>query len=85
MGRDHLSDLGIGGRIILKYTLKKEDVRVWTRFIWLRIGSSVSSCEHGNESLGSIKGHGFCLLSDYQLLKKDSAAFSSLVSYLRRL
>jgi hypothetical protein len=40
-GRDHyLGDLSIGERIILKFILKKQDVRVWTGFIWLRIRSS---------------------------------------------
>jgi hypothetical protein len=28
----------VGGRIILKYTLKKNDRRAWTGFIWLRTG-----------------------------------------------
>jgi hypothetical protein len=33
-----------------------------------------ASCEHGNESLGYIKGEEFLgKFSDYQLLKKDSA------------
>jgi hypothetical protein len=33
-----------------------------------------SSCEHGNEPLGSIKYHEILeLLMDWQLLKKDSA------------
>jgi hypothetical protein len=34
-GRDHLGDLGIGGRIILKWTLRKQGVRVWTGLNWL--------------------------------------------------
>jgi hypothetical protein len=29
-------DLGIDGRIILKCTLKKRDVRAWTGLVWLR-------------------------------------------------
>jgi hypothetical protein len=28
---------------------------MWARFIWLRIGTSGGSCEHGNEPSGSIK------------------------------
>jgi hypothetical protein len=35
-GRGDLEDLGIFGRLILKFILKVG----WTGFIWLRIGSS---------------------------------------------
>jgi hypothetical protein len=36
-----------------------------------------AACEHGNELSGSVKGVKFFnKLSDYQLLKKDSAARS---------
>jgi hypothetical protein len=45
-GRDHSEDLGIDGRIILKLILEKHSVRLWAGFIWLRIGSMVSCCEH---------------------------------------
>jgi hypothetical protein len=30
--------------------------RVWTGFNWLKKGSVSGSCEHGNESSGTIKG-----------------------------
>jgi hypothetical protein len=36
-------------------------------------GPVMGSCEHGNEPLGSIKGEEFDWVSDYQLLKEDSA------------
>jgi hypothetical protein len=32
--------LGIGGRIILKYKLKRERGRIWSGFLWFRIGPS---------------------------------------------
>jgi hypothetical protein len=38
-GRDS-EDLGVDGRIILEYTLKKQFGSMRTGFIWLRIGTS---------------------------------------------
>ena len=32
-----IGDPGVDGRIILRWIFRKEDVRVWTRLIWLRI------------------------------------------------
>jgi hypothetical protein len=41
---------------ILECILRKWFEKVWTGFIWLRIGTSGKSCcEHGNEPSGSIK------------------------------
>jgi hypothetical protein len=46
-----LEDLGVGGRIVLKWVIHTYDMRVWTGFILFRIGS----CEHGNEPSNSVK------------------------------
>jgi len=37
---ENLGDLGMDGKKVLKWTLKKEGVRVWAGFKWFRIGPS---------------------------------------------
>jgi len=37
--RDHLGGLGVGGRIILRWIIRKWDVVVWTGSSWLRVGT----------------------------------------------
>jgi hypothetical protein len=32
-GRDHFEDLGIGGKIMLEWILRKQGERVWVEFI----------------------------------------------------
>jgi hypothetical protein len=49
-GKDHSKNLGLDGRIILKW-----EGRVLTGFIWLRMVSVTGSCKHSDESSGSIK------------------------------
>jgi len=39
-GRDHSENLGVDGRIILKWILRKYGRKLWTVCIWLRIGTS---------------------------------------------
>jgi hypothetical protein len=39
-GRDRQEDLGVDGRIVLKWILGKYGWRVWIGFVWLRIGTS---------------------------------------------
>jgi hypothetical protein len=46
-------------RIILKLISRKYDGRVWTGFIWLRIGMMVGSFEQGSEPSGFMKDREF--------------------------
>jgi hypothetical protein len=39
-GRNYLEDLGMDGKIKLKWIIGKYGGKVWTGFIWLRVGSS---------------------------------------------
>jgi hypothetical protein len=38
--RDHYENLDVGGWIILKWILQRQDGVVWTGLIWLRIGTN---------------------------------------------
>jgi hypothetical protein len=39
-GRDHSEDLGVDWRIILEWILEKETGKLWTGFVWLRLGTN---------------------------------------------
>jgi len=66
--RDHLCDLGVNARIILKRILSILVVMVWAGFNWLKTGTS------GKGTSGSIKGGEFLdQLSDYQRIKQNPA------------
>ena len=39
-GKNHLEDLGVDGRIILRRTFRKFEAGAWTGSIWSRIGTS---------------------------------------------
>jgi len=36
----HSGELGVDGKVILKWFLQKQGEKVWTEFIWLRIRTS---------------------------------------------
>jgi len=39
-GGNHLKNLGVDGKLILERILEKQDGRMWTGCIWIRIGTS---------------------------------------------
>jgi hypothetical protein len=39
-GRDHSDDLDIEGSVILEQVLGKQGGKLWTGYVWLRVGSS---------------------------------------------
>ena len=51
--RDHLIDLWVGERIILKLLLMKQAERACTGLIWLRIGTSAGIFENSSEFSGT--------------------------------
>jgi hypothetical protein len=56
---NHLQYQGIGEKIVLKWTLKEQDARVWLNRSALVWAQTAGSCEHSNESLSSIKSGKF--------------------------
>ena len=55
--RDHLEDLGVNGRVILKCIFKKWILigEGWTELTWLAIGTGGKVCKCGNGISGSYK------------------------------
>jgi len=35
-----LEDLGVDGKIILEWILEKQGAKVWTKCIWIRVGTN---------------------------------------------
>jgi len=67
-GKKHFGEAGVNGTKILRSILKETDSSSAGQ------GPPAGSCEHGNETSGPIKGWKFLNhLSDYKLLKEDSA------------
>jgi hypothetical protein len=53
-GKNHLEDLDVDGKIILKYILRKWIVGAWNRLIWLMIGQVADSCECGFHKMRTV-------------------------------
>lgn len=55
MERDHLEDLVVGWRIVLRWIFKKWDGEARIGLLWLRIGAGGGACECGNKIPGFMK------------------------------
>lgn len=77
-GRDHLEDVRINARIILKWGLKKWDTRMWTRLILPRVGATgLGSYSQDNGTTRCIKDGEFLnRLSEHHFLKEVSVPLS---------
>jgi hypothetical protein len=53
--RNHLGDLSVDGRIILRWICRVWDVGAWTGSSWHGIGTGGGTCECGYEPSGYIK------------------------------
>jgi hypothetical protein len=71
-GLDTLSDLDIGGRIILKSITEKQTGKVWTASTSSEQGQTADFCDEGNEFWSSIKSRNFSTnFNNSQELKKN--------------
>jgi hypothetical protein len=48
---DHLEDIRVDGKIILKCIFREWCENVWTALLWSSKGQVEGNCEHGNEFL----------------------------------
>jgi hypothetical protein len=54
-GRDHIEELGVDGRRILKWIFRKWDGSMYYIYLAQDRGQMTGACECGNEPSGSIK------------------------------
>jgi len=55
-GRDHLEVIGVDEKIILEWIFGKWGCKLWTGFMWLKIGSVTGCFGQGKELSSSLKG-----------------------------
>jgi hypothetical protein len=58
-GRRQLGDLFVDGRIVLKQIWERAISKISIEFSWFRRGPVSSSCENGNELIGSVNTENF--------------------------
>jgi len=78
--KEHLEDLAVNGRIILKCICKRWDEGAGTGFIWLRKGTCEVLFECSNKSSGSTKWRRCSRLTEVWLTSHESLYSVALVN-----
>jgi hypothetical protein len=69
--RDRFKDLGVGGRIVLKWIFKKWGGEEWTALIWLRIGTGDGLLWMRQWTFGFHKMRGISWLAEDPLASQE--------------
>jgi hypothetical protein len=69
-GRDHIRDVAVGRNMILKWVLKKQDLKFVNILIWRRYGPAANSSEK-REMFPKRDRGSFDYPSDYELVDID--------------
>jgi len=78
--KEHLEDLAVDGRIVLKWICKKWDEGTGTGFIWLRKGTLEGLLECSNKRSGSTKWRRSSRLTEVWLTSHESLYTVALVN-----
>jgi hypothetical protein len=70
-GKDHTGNVGVDGKIILKWTFETQGIKAWTGLKWLRIGPKQGLLLQLDELLGSQKEAFLDQLRTYKLFNQD--------------
>jgi hypothetical protein len=86
-GKHHLKKLGIDGRIIMRWALRKWIIKAWTNYSCSELGQVANFCVNAVINLRVLYKAGVtCLAERYSLFKKDGVvrtpAGYAIVSYM---